>query len=285
MTYYSSRIKGQQSPYVSILLVYLLYLPKDLAKKKKITMVKPFARSSGMDILKYSRLPRATPSRWARRIPIRRILFNYLNRLRKKLISALIYFISFFSLLPTRSPRNQASAAAPPPSCRQRRAVTLPPPLQHSRCCNRATTVTLFTAATLRAAATAADAAAAAVPPPSFRRRRAVGLPPPPTSRCRHRRSIRAAATALPPSRCAPPPCFAMPPPPLMLPPPPCHRQASADVALSRCRHRRGIRAAATALPPSRCALPPRFALPPPPLTLPPPPCHRQAAADVALSR
>ena len=151
-------------------------------------MVKPFARSSGMDILKYSRLPRATPSRWARRGPIRRILFNYLNRLRKKLISALIYFISFFSLLPTRSPRNRASAAAPPPSCRQRRAVTLPPPLQHSRCCNRATTVTLFTAATLRAAATAADAAAAAVPPPSFRRRRAVALPPPPQpQRCCHR--------------------------------------------------------------------------------------------------
>ena len=129
MTYYSSRIKGQQSPYVSILLVYLLYLPKDLAKKKKITMVKPFARSSGMDILKYSRLPRATPSRWARRGPIRRILFNYLNRLRKKLISALIYFISFFSLLPTRSPRNRcdrapltspsgsASRMIPPPSC------------------------------------------------------------------------------------------------------------------------------------------------------------------------
>ena len=158
-------------------------------------MVKPFARSSGMDILKYSRLPRATPSRWARRGPIRRILFNYLNRLRKKLISALIYFISFFSLLPTRSPRNRASAAAPPPSCRQRRAVTLPPPLQHSRCCNRATTVTLFTAATLRAAATAADAAA--VLPPSFRRRRAVRLPPPPTLRCRHRRSICAAATTL----------------------------------------------------------------------------------------
>jgi len=33
-------------------LIYLLYLTKDLAKKKKITMVKPFARSSGMDILK-----------------------------------------------------------------------------------------------------------------------------------------------------------------------------------------------------------------------------------------
>ena len=111
MTYYSSRIKGQQSPYVSILLIYLLYLTKDLAKKKKITMVKPFARSSGMDILKYSRPPRATPSRWARRGPIRRISFNYLNRLRKKLISALIYFISFFSLLPTRSPRNRCDRA------------------------------------------------------------------------------------------------------------------------------------------------------------------------------
>jgi len=93
-------------------------------------MVKPFARSSGMDILKYSRPPRATPSRWARRGPIRRILFNYLNRLRKKLISALIYFISFFSLLPT-SPRNRCDRAPltyplgstsrmiPPPSCLQ----------------------------------------------------------------------------------------------------------------------------------------------------------------------
>jgi hypothetical protein len=51
MTYYSSRTRGQQSPYVSILLIYLLYLTKDIAKKKKITTVKPFARSSGMDIL------------------------------------------------------------------------------------------------------------------------------------------------------------------------------------------------------------------------------------------
>jgi hypothetical protein len=67
--------------------------------------------------------------RWARRGLIRRILFNYLNRLRKKLISTLIYFISFFSLLPTRSPRNRcdrapltspsgrASCMIPPPSC------------------------------------------------------------------------------------------------------------------------------------------------------------------------
>ena len=36
---------------VFIVLIYLLlYLTKDLAKKKKITMVKPFAGSSGMDV-------------------------------------------------------------------------------------------------------------------------------------------------------------------------------------------------------------------------------------------
>ena len=46
----------------------------------------------------------------------------------------------------------------------------------------------------------------------------------------------------------------------------------AADFALSRCRHRHSLRAAATALPPSRCAPPPRFALPPPLLT---PPCCR----------
>jgi hypothetical protein len=55
---------------------------------------------------------------------------------------------------------------------------------------------------------------------------------------------------------------------------------AATDVALSRCRHRRSLRAAATALPPSRCAPPPRFALPPPPLTLP---CCRRRRA-IALS-
>jgi hypothetical protein len=63
--------------------------------------------------------------------------------------------------------------------------------------------------------------------------------------RCRHRQSIRTAATALPPSRCAPPPRFALPPPPLTLPLPPCCRlsrwraAATADVVLSYCRHRR----------------------------------------------
>ena len=43
---------------VSIVLIYLLYLTKDLAKKKKITMVKPFAGPSGMDILYIAAPPR-----------------------------------------------------------------------------------------------------------------------------------------------------------------------------------------------------------------------------------
>jgi hypothetical protein len=66
------------------------------------------------------------------------------------------------------------------------------------------------------------------------------------------------------------------------------YRYVDCDVALSRCRHRRSIHAAATALPLSRCAPPPRFALPPPPCR-----CHAAtdvswrtaATADVALSR
>jgi hypothetical protein len=88
------------------------------------------------------------------------------------------------------------------------------------------------------------------VPPPSFRRRRAVALPPPP----------------------------------LTLPLLPRRRQAAAKVALLRCSHRHSLRAAATALPLSRCAPPPCFALPPPPLTLPLPPHCRHAAADVTLA-
>ncbi len=58
-----------------------------------------------------------------------RFSLNYVNRLRKKLISILIYFISFFNHLPTRSPQNwcnctplmspsgHASCMIPPPSC------------------------------------------------------------------------------------------------------------------------------------------------------------------------
>jgi hypothetical protein len=51
---------------------------------------------------------------------------------------------------------------------------------------------------------------------------------------------------------------------------------------LLRCRHRRSLHAAATALPPPRCVLPPCFALPPPPLTLP---LHRRRTAAFLPSR
>ncbi len=122
-----------------------------------------------------------------------------------------------------------------------------------------------------------------ALPPPPLT------LPPPPRrcqaatdvrlSHCRNRRSIRAAAIALLPLRCASPQRFVLPPPPQTLPLPPHRRQAAANVALSRCRHRRSIRAAATVLPPLRCAPSLRFALPPLPLT---PPCCRRRRA-VAL--
>jgi hypothetical protein len=70
----------------------------------------------------------------------------------------------------------------------------------------------------------------------------------------------------------------------LTLPLPPRRRQAAANVALSCCRHRRSLRAVATALLPSRCAPPPRFALLPQPLTLPPPPCRHHTATNVALA-
>ncbi len=125
------------------------------------------------------------------------------------------------------------------------RLVPVKPP-QPPRCCHRAATVMLAATAALRAAATTADAAAAAAPPPSFHQRcagafrhrqpRAVVLPPLPLtlpllsrrhqaaanvalSCYRHRCSLHAAATVLPPSRCAQPPCFVLPPPPLTLPP------------------------------------------------------------------
>jgi len=52
-----NRYRTNKIPLRIYLLIYLLYLTKDLAKKKKITMVKPFARSSGMDILNLAAPP------------------------------------------------------------------------------------------------------------------------------------------------------------------------------------------------------------------------------------
>jgi hypothetical protein len=51
--------------------------------------------------------------------------------------------------------------------------------------------------------------------------------------RCCHRRTLHAAATALPPLGCVQPPCFALPPPPLTLPPLPQRRHAAANVTLA----------------------------------------------------
>ena len=67
-------------------------------------------------------------SRWVGRGLRRRILLNYANYPRKKLISTLIYFNSFFNLLPTQSPRNRWDRA--PLTCPSSRASYLvPPPL------------------------------------------------------------------------------------------------------------------------------------------------------------
>jgi hypothetical protein len=51
--------------------------------------------------------------------------------------------------------------------------------------------------------------------------------------RCCHCRSLGAAATTLPLSRCALLLCFVLPPLPLMLLPPPHHHHAAADVTLT----------------------------------------------------
>jgi hypothetical protein len=113
--------------------------------------------------------------------------------------------------------------------CRRRRRIAVAPSITIA--------VTSFIAC-CHCAVRRCHAAATTMPPPSCHRRRTVALPPPPRrrqaianvalSRCRHRRSRRAAATALPLSRCAQP---------LTLPPPRC-RQAAPNVVLSRCCHR-----------------------------------------------
>jgi hypothetical protein len=50
------------------------------------TIVDPIAGSNGMDILNIATPPLAYPFRWPRRGLVQRILFNYVNRLRKQYI-------------------------------------------------------------------------------------------------------------------------------------------------------------------------------------------------------
>jgi hypothetical protein len=103
-------------------------------------------------------------------------------------------------------------------ACASAHSWTVPVnPPQPLRCCHCAAAIPLCAAAALCAAATAAgaaaaDAAAAAAPPPSCRQRRAVALPPL-SLRCRRHAVHRRRAL-----RCR------------------HRRQASADVALLRCR-------------------------------------------------
>ena len=84
---------------------------KGLSKKKQDHHGEAICRIPWHGYVIFSRLLAATSSRWTGRARCRRILLNYLNRLRKKLISTLICFISFFNLLPTRSPRNRCDRA------------------------------------------------------------------------------------------------------------------------------------------------------------------------------
>ena len=111
--------------------IYRTYLStlshKRLSEKKQDHHGEAVRRVQRHGYFKYSHPPWATPLRWARGGPIRRILFNYLNRLRKKLFSTLIYFISYFNLLPTRSPRNRCDRATL--TCPSSRESSLVPPL------------------------------------------------------------------------------------------------------------------------------------------------------------
>ncbi len=94
----------------SIVLIYLLYLTKDSSQKEhhhgEAVHLIPL---HGYDI--FSRPLAGTSSWWTCQRRCQRISFNYVNRRRKKIISTLIYFISFFNLLPTWSPQNQCDWA------------------------------------------------------------------------------------------------------------------------------------------------------------------------------
>jgi hypothetical protein len=63
-----------------------IHRKKDLAKIMNTTMADPIAGSNGKDILNIAAPPPANPFRWPRQGLVQRILFNYVNQLRKQYI-------------------------------------------------------------------------------------------------------------------------------------------------------------------------------------------------------
>jgi hypothetical protein len=76
-------------------------------------MAEPNARPNGMAMVLIAAPPPVTSLQWVGRGPIRRILFNSFNWLRKKLFIESINFILFYPPLPTRPP--QHNQMRPPP--------------------------------------------------------------------------------------------------------------------------------------------------------------------------
>ena len=90
-----------------------IHRKKDLAKIMNTTMADPIAGSNGMDIFNIAAPPPANPFRWPSRGLVRRILFNYVNQLRKQYIywKHLFYFNFHIHLI--RSPQNDGIALPP----------------------------------------------------------------------------------------------------------------------------------------------------------------------------
>ena len=112
---------------ISIVFIYLLNLTKDFTK----TIYhhgEAGCRIPWHGYAIFSHPLAVTSLQWTGQGRCWRILLNYVNQLRKKLISTLIYFISFFNLLPTWLPWNRSDRAplTSPSGCA---SFMIPPPL------------------------------------------------------------------------------------------------------------------------------------------------------------
>jgi hypothetical protein len=97
-------------------------------QKNSSTMAEPNARPDGMAIGISGRPTPETSSRWVGRGHLRRVLFNSLNRLRKKNIYWIHLFYIILAPLPTRPPQNDQMH--PPPFVpRRSRLISYPSPV------------------------------------------------------------------------------------------------------------------------------------------------------------